>query len=96
MTKKNILRYMSKQAYIVVFNSDNHKTDIANVIKAFGTWGRITTNAYIVVSYQTASEIRDIIKSTAGPKDTVFVLRSGAIAAWSNTPAKNDWLKQYL
>jgi len=87
---------MEKQAYIIVFDTKSHKTQIVTALKAYGTWGRISENCYVIVTSSTATQIRDSLKNKAGASDMIFVIRSGAIAAWSNVPARNEWLKEHL
>lgn len=84
------------QSYLVIFESQHNATNLVNMIKAFTTWGKITNTAWIVGSYTNATEIRDSLLKVAGPNDRIFVVKSGALAAWSNVHADSDWIKRNI
>lgn len=86
------------ETYIVIFETKKKTTanSFIAILKSLSGWGKITDNAWVVNSYQTASEIRDHLYEVKGSDDTIFVVRSGAVAAWSNVAASNKWLKKYL
>lgn len=84
------------QTYIVIFESKNKAEALRKYIKSYGTWGKITSNAWAVVTTNSSVQIRDGLNKHKDPGDTVFVIRSGAIAAWNNVPANSDWLKRHL
>jgi hypothetical protein len=65
-------------------------------IKAYGTWAHINESVWAVVTTQTAVQVRDNLSQHAHPNDRLFVIRSGAEAAWSNPMCKNEWLKEHL
>lgn len=84
------------QTYIVIFASHNKAQAMRDHLRGYGTWGKITDNAFTVVTTKTAAQIRDELYAIKEARDTVFVIRSGAVAAWTNVAADTDWLKKYL
>lgn len=83
------------QSYVVIFESSKPAALQAQ-IKTYRTWGKISDNAWVVVTTKTATQIRDELFALKDIGDRIFVIRSGAVAAWSNVPASTDWLKKYL
>ena len=92
------LRYNKpmSQAYIVIFQSSNHKDALVAKIKSFNGYAKLTEGSWIITSPQEAVEIRDELYKTA-PGAKVIVIRSSAVAAWANVPQKTGaWLKKHL
>lgn len=85
-----------QQSYIVIFESQAKATAIRNHLRTFNGWGKITENAFVVLSAKSASEIRDELQGIKGISDRVMVVKSGVVAAWSNVAASNEWLKKNL
>ncbi len=65
-------------------------------IKSYGTWANITESTWAVVTTKTAIEVRDHLSSAMDQDDRIFVVKSGAEAAWRNVICKNQWLKDNL
>ena len=84
------------QSYLVVFESQSNAAHLIGMIKAFTGWGKITDTAWIVTTYSNATEVRDALLKVAAPTDRIFVVKSGALAAWSNVHADNDWIKRNI
>lgn len=84
------------QTYVVIFESKNKGAVLRQHIQSFGTYSKITDNAWVVVTSKTASQIRDELLIEKDAADRVFVIRSGAVAAWSNPAGTSEWLKKYL
>lgn len=84
-----------KQSYIVIFEASNH-TRVLEAIKSYGTWGKLSDNAWVVETASTAVDIRERISNVMAPGGRVFVVKSGVEAAWRNIPANSDWLKRHL
>lgn len=84
-----------KQSYIVIFEASNY-AQVLEVIKSYGTWGKLSDNAWVVETAGTAVDIRERISNIMAPGGRVFVVKSGVEAAWQNMPADSDWLKQHL
>ena len=70
--------------------------DLYNVIKSYGTWGKITESTWAVVSTMTAVQIREHLSTVLDHDDRLFVIKSGVEAAWKNAICKNEWLKENL
>lgn len=69
---------------------------LIETIKSFPQWGRITQNSWIVVSELSALDIRKKLQTKINDDDRLFVLQTGAEAAWHNLKSPNDWLKNSL
>jgi len=65
-------------------------------LKSYRTWARITESTWAIVTDETAVEIRDKLRQYFPDGSRIFVVKSGAIAAWKNVRCKNDWLKEHL
>jgi hypothetical protein len=65
-------------------------------LRAYGTWARINESVWAVVTTQTAVEVRDNLLNRIDANDRLFVIRSGAEAAWRNQICKPEWLKEHL
>jgi hypothetical protein len=87
------------RSYIVVFSLDGNsgnRNGIVNAIKAYGTWGRLTDDAWVIYTNEKPISIRTKLLPFIGGAGRLMVLKSGYEAAWQNMPAKNDWLEKYL
>jgi hypothetical protein len=71
-------------------------TVLHNVIKAYGTWAKITESTWAIVSIQSAEQIRDNLLSYIDNNDRLFVIKSGGEAAWMRVMCNNDWLQKYI
>lgn len=69
---------------------------LIETIKGYGTWAHIALSTWAVKTASTAKEIRDALSEHVPPESRVFVLRSGAEAAWKNVMCRNAWLKEHL
>lgn len=65
-------------------------------IKKHSKWARVTESTWVVVTEQSASEIRDRLAAVADPDDRIFVVKSGVESAWRNSRCRNEWLKENL
>jgi hypothetical protein len=83
-------------SYIVVFETNTKQAEFDTYLQSLSKWGKITATSYLVKSSKTAAQIRDYLFSFKSPGDRVAVIKSGYIAAWSNTRASNDWVKNNL
>ena len=87
-------------AYLISFDLNNpgqNYDDIDNAIKAYGTWCKIVTTTYVIVSEKSAKEIRDDLQKHIDSNDKLFVLKSGVEAAWTGfKQSTTDWLKKHL
>jgi hypothetical protein len=65
-------------------------------IKEYGTWAHITESLWAVKTHKTAVNIRDEIKEIVNDGSSIFIIKSGVEAAWSNVLCRNAWLKDNL
>lgn len=84
------------ETYVVIIETKNNRTALVSMIKAYTGWAKLTDDAWLVTSYQSASAIRDSLLKIKKPDDRIFVMRSGAIAAWSNVHASSEWIKKNI
>jgi len=86
------------RCYIISFTlrKDKDYTPLYKAIKSYGTWARVLEFTWAVVTEQPAKEIRDYLKKFLDESDKIFVVRSGAEAAWKDVICSNDWLKKNL
>ncbi len=89
-----------KKCYIVAFQTALPATRVrlVELLKSFGTFCPMTRNCWAIVTQQNAKEVRDFLATALGPRDRLFVVRSGTEAAWRNAfgPKNNEWLKKHL
>ena len=88
------------KCYIVTFDVSDEaaRKQVRERLMAYGHFCPIHEHCWAIVSGQTAAQIRDHLGEVLGPKDRLFVVRSGTEAAWLNShgPKHNEWLKKYL
>lgn len=65
-------------------------------IRDYGTWAHITESTWAVVTERTQKEIREDLEQHLPSGSRLFVVRSGAAAAWRNVICRNEWLKKNL
>ena len=86
--------------YIVTFEvKDSAKlTLLKEGLKSYGSHCPINASTWAIITENTAAQIRDHLMSLIDLNDRLFVVRSGAEAAWRNAygQAHTDWLKRYL
>lgn len=86
------------KCYIVMYDLRKQRNyePLWNALKSFSFWGRITESTWAVVSHQSSSEIRDHLLNFIDSDDRICVIKSGGEAAWQNSIANNQWLKDNL
>lgn len=88
------------KCYIISYDlrggSEFDYSALEKAIKSYGTWAHINQSVWAVVTLQTAMNVRDYLKSFMHVNDSIFVVKSGVEAAWSNVICNNDWLKNNL
>lgn len=67
-----------------------------SAIRSYGTWARINNHTWAIVTAQSASEVRNNLRQFLNTADCLFVVKSGAEAAWANVACTNEWLKNNL
>ena len=86
--------------YIVTYEvtDTSRKNTLEDKLKEYGTYCAIHGNCWAIVSDQDVAQIRDYLGGVLTPSDRIFVIRSGTLAAWSNTYSENHsaWLKEKL
>lgn len=83
-------------SYDLVAPGKNYERVIEKIKKSPG-WARIGGSAYIILSDQTAAEVRDSIGGALDSNDKLFVGAIGAPAAWTGlTDQVSQWLKANL
>lgn len=86
--------------YIIAY--DLHKKDspeykdLTNEIKSYKTYAHILESVWAIVTDDNAKEIRAKLKRHIVKKDSLFVVRSGVEAAWTDVICSNGWLKEHL
>lgn len=70
-------------------------------IKSYGTWSHPLKSCWILVSEQTAEQIRNNLFSVMDNDDGILVTRLYPEAAWENLDSDRDnsmtdWLKEYI
>ncbi len=87
-------------SYIITY--DLNKTgqnyeSLEKAIKAYGTWAKIATTTYIIVSSSNSESIRNNLKQYIDNNDELFVGRLNGEAAWSGlSDETGSWLKENL
>ncbi|OGX44439.1 MAG: hypothetical protein A3H41_02340 [Omnitrophica WOR_2 bacterium RIFCSPLOWO2_02_FULL_45_28] len=86
--------------YIVTFEvKDPAKlTSLIEGLKSYGSYCPVNASTWAIITSNTAVQIRDHLMSLIDINDRLFVVRSGAEAAWRNAYGQvhTDWLKKYL
>ena len=84
--------------YIISYDlrKERDYPSLYEAIKSYGTWARITDSTWAIVTNKSAVKIRDHLLETIDEDDRLFVVKSGAEAAWHEVRCRNEWLKQRL
>lgn len=86
--------------YIISYDlnrgSDFDYSRLHDAIKAYGTWAHINKSVWAVVTSQSAAEVRGSLMERMDSGDSIFVVKSGVEAAWSNVICRNKWLQDNL
>lgn len=89
---------MDQKCYIIIYKLAVGVTDqaIDNAIRTYGTWAKITSDTWAIVTTQTATQIRENLERHVGIGGRIFVIKSGLEAAWRNVECSSEWLKRNL
>ncbi|RLK02160.1 hypothetical protein [Tenacibaculum discolor] len=90
MKKTLIISYDLKNA------SDDQYEELYQFFKDYGTWAHITESTWAIVTEEKTTEVRDKISDIVPSGSSIFVIKSGSIAAWQNVICRNEWLKKNL
>ena len=86
--------------YIVIFEIKDpaRLPALKQALNAFSGFCPLTPHSWAINTDLKAIEIREQLAATLGPGDQLFVIRSGAEAAWRNSLGEkhNEWLKKNL
>jgi len=88
-----------ESCYLIIFELNRplkSYRSFYDAMKAYGTWGKITKTTWAIVSFDNAADIRDYLSSFLINGDRILVIKSGGKAAWINTIADNNWVKDNL
>lgn len=88
---------MDEKCYIITYKLSVgvDSATIDDAIMDYGTWAKITSNTWAVVTPRSATQIRDHLQTfIAGGR--LFVIKSGLESAWNNVECSNEWLKRNL
>jgi hypothetical protein len=70
--------------------------NLHNAIRSYERWAKITESVWAVVTQRNAVSIRDHLSTYLDANDRIFVIKSGAEAAWKNTICEHQWLQGNL
>jgi hypothetical protein len=89
-----------KQAYIITYelhNPGQNYEELLRRIKSYGTWARLGGSEYIIISTQTAVQIRDYLVGALDYNDSLFVGTLIAPAAWRGMSEQvSNWILNNL
>lgn len=76
-------------------DSESNYQRVFEAIKSYGYWCHIQKSVWLIQTEDSASEIRDFLKSSLHSTDILFVGRlSGNWASFNLGTKRSDWLKQ--
>ena len=88
------------RCYIVTFEVADAtvRQRVHNRLKTYSGYCPVHEHCWAIMSDRKAARIRDHIAELLGPKDRLFIVRSGTEAAWVNSygPKNSEWLKKNL
>jgi len=88
------------KCYIVTFEAADVavRQRIRDRLKSYPKYCPVHKHCWAIMTDQKAAEVRDFLTPLLGPKDRMFVIRSGTESAWRNSygPKNNEWLKKNL
>ena len=86
------------KCYIISYDLRRNRNYDAlyDAIKSYPKWARIVESTWAVVTSKSAVQIRDHLIQVLDDDDRVFVVKSGAEAAWRNVRCRDKWLKDNL
>jgi hypothetical protein len=84
------------KCYIINYDLRNSRDyeSLYKAIKSYGTYAKILKSCWAIVTTQSAVQVRDFLLSHMDSDDGLFVVKSGAEAAWINVDCTSDWLKK--
>lgn len=84
--------------YIINYDLRNQRNydSLYEAIKSYNTWAHILESCWVVVTTQSAEELRNYLQNHLDSDDGIFVIKSGIEAAWANINCKGEWLQNNL
>ncbi|MCC5853706.1 MAG: hypothetical protein JJU30_12765 [Alkalimonas sp.] len=77
-------------------NQRNYQ-DLIIKIKSYGNWAKPLESCWLIVTEQSATQIRDTLASVMDNDDGLLVTRLQSEAAWRHLGSNlNSWLKEQL
>jgi predicted transcriptional regulator len=87
------------KSYVVSLELTNglkNYSDLTKVLKSFRAKSVINESVWVLMTEQSAIELRDHLKQFLQSQDRIFILKSGVVAAWLNPACGHDWLRENL
>lgn len=88
---------MKNPLYIISYDLSNPGRNYEALLKAIKqnrAWARIGQSAYLVVTAETASELRDSLTKVLDANDKIYVSLLGSSAAWIGLSEDvSNWIK---
>ena len=85
--------------YIVsfdLFDPLRNHDELYMAVKAYTDWAKLNGSTWVLVTEDSALQIRDQLKQHLEVNDRLFIVKSGVEAAWRNPECENEWLKENL
>lgn len=86
-----------KRLYIVTYDLNNPGRNYENLlkrIKAYNGWARLVGSSYLVLTEQTATQIRNNLVQELDSNDKIYVSLMGNSAAWKGLGDEvSNWIK---
>ncbi len=74
----------------------NYK-NLEDAIKSYGTWAKITTTTYTIVTNSSAVDVRNYLQKYIDSNDELFVAKLSGEAAWTGLGTDQaNWLTKNL
>lgn len=89
---------MNMNTYIISYDmaEDGDYTALIDKIKSYRYWAHITESTWAILSYKSASDIRDDLADHFSIGSRLIVVQTAHIAAWMNTKCSNKWLEKNI
>jgi len=87
-----------KNTYIITYDIPDGEDYPAlyEYFKSHGTWAHVAESVWAIKTEKSAETIREEVLGKVSSTSTVFVIKSGVEAAWSNVVCRNQWLLDNL
>ncbi len=84
--------------YIIGYDLRKNKDyeSLYEAIKSFGIYAHILESQWAIVTDKKAVEVRNLLLTHMDKDDGLFVVKSGAEAAWRKVICRDEWLKNNL